>query len=356
MTSMVSGGKTKANTIVAHSRDRSRVSVRARVRTALMTITLSMRVPDGAGTGRNGVVGFVSATKASSRVGRWTTRSSGVRPRAEQLGDHRDARRGVAAHLGLAVQHVGTDDARHSLDAVEAKRLVEPEPDVGRTADCGHQVGGPSLVGEAAVVEDADAVTQPFGFVHEVGDEDHRRSRVADLLDEVPRLATSCGVEALGELVEEHESRLVDECEGEEQPLTLAAGQGAERAALERTELPTVAQLAPVDEVARKGGEQAECLADLDAVGERRRLELSADQVAVTDLVGVGDRVEAEQRDRPGVAAAQALDRLDGGGLAGAVRSEQSEDLAVPDVEADVVQDVDVPVGLAQSRDGEGRW
>ena len=60
---------------------------------------------------------------------------------------------------------------------------------------------------------------------------------------------------------------------------------------------------------------------------------------ACADLVGllVGD-VHAVHKDLPAGGRQQAGDDIDQGGLAGAVRTDQAEDLAAPQSEADAVQ------------------
>jgi hypothetical protein len=61
-------------------------------------------------------------------------------------------------------------------------------------------------------------------------------------------------------------------------------------------------------------GEQVHGLADGDPVGQRRVLELGADQPR--HPVGLGLRVDAEHADASGVGDAQPVRALDGGGLA----------------------------------------
>ncbi len=51
---------------------------------------------------------------------------------------------------------------------------------------------------------------------------------------------------------------------------------------------------------------------------------------------------------RPGIGVAQPDDALDRRGFAGAVRTEQAEDLAVPYVEADAAHRLDAVVPLTQ--------
>jgi len=57
-------------------------------------------------------------------------------------------------------------------------------------------------------------------------------------------------------------------------------------------------------------------------------------------------RVEAADRNSPTVKIAQAFENFDGGGLAGAVGSEQAENLAFFHIEADAADGFDVAVTL----------
>jgi hypothetical protein len=83
-------------------------------------------------------------------------------------------------------------------------------------------------------------------------------------------------------------------------------------------------------------------------------LHLALLELGAEDLAGgpvLGDGVEAGHPDPARVGDAQALDALDGGGLAGAVRAEDAEDLALLDAEGDTVDDGSAAVGLAQVAD-----
>ena len=66
-------------------------------------------------------------------------------------------------------------------------------------------------------------------------------------------------------------------------------------------------------------------------------------------------RVLAEDADLAGVGRAEALQDLDGGGLAGAVGPENGDDLAAVDLEVDAAHDLAVAVGLAQAADADHR-
>ena len=79
----------------------------------------------------------------------------------------------------------------------------------------------------AAVAEDRDAIGEPLGLLHQVGDEQDGHAAIADRLDEVPGLAARLRVEPGRELVEDRDPRPADEREGDRQALLLAAGEVA---------------------------------------------------------------------------------------------------------------------------------
>jgi hypothetical protein len=96
-------------------------------------------------------------------------------------------------------------------------------------------------------------------------------------------------------------------------------------------------------------GEQPQCLADPQLVGQGSVLQLGAD--AAAQAVAGRRRVEAEDLRRAAVRPTQALEDLDGGRLSGAVGAEQAEQLATADGEGHAVEDVGRPVALAQPID-----
>ena len=100
---------------------------------------------------------------------------------------------------------------------------------------------------------------------------------------------------------------------------------------------PALEQLAPVGRVRVERGVQLEGLAHLQLLRQLGLLQLHADPLV--QPVSVGPRVEPEDPDLPAITFAQALQALDRGGLARAVRAEDAEDLALIDVERDAVHD-----------------
>ena len=143
----------------------------------------------------------------------------------------------VAAQLDAVA---GEADGAHATDRTEigglGLRIGERHSDAGTVLL--DQLGRRAVGDEPAVTHHHDPVAEDLGLVGEVGDEHDRRPAVADPLDEVPDDAPRRGVEPLGELVEEHDLGLVDERQGDEQPLTLTARQRAERLAPQLVESP----------------------------------------------------------------------------------------------------------------------
>jgi hypothetical protein len=99
--------------------------------------------------------------------------------------------------------------------------------------------------------------------------------------------------------------------------------------------------------------EQLDQLAGGEEWEERGRLQLDTDHGA--DLVGLADGVEARHLDAAGVGLAQALDHLEGGGLAGAVGAEDAEDLAGADVEVDAGDGGEAFVAFDEAADLDDR-
>src|SRR5262249_43224133 len=92
-------------------------------------------------------------------------------------------------------------------------------------------------------------------------------------------------------------------------------------------------------------------LPDLDPLLQLRLLQLDAD--ALLQFVDVAERIETEHRDGAAIRHPQPFDALERGRLAGAVRSDQAEDLAVVHLERHLVHGDGGAVGLAASRDAD---
>ena len=102
-----------------------------------------------------------------------------------------------------------------------------------------------------------------------------------------------------------------------------------------------------------EGAEQAHRFLDRQLVGELRFLELDAE--ALPQLAFVRGPAQAQHLDLARVGGEQALEDLDRGGLAGAVRAEQPEALAALDRERQPVDGDHRAVALHQIRAAHGR-
>ena len=78
-------------------------------------------------------------------------------------------------------------------------------------------------VDDAAVLDDGDAIAEAFGFFHQMSGEEDGFAAFADAADEIPDCSTSLRIETGGQLVEEDHFGIVDEREGDEEALLLAA-------------------------------------------------------------------------------------------------------------------------------------
>ena len=201
--------------------------------------------------------------------------------------------------------------------------------------------------------DDRDAVGEGLRLVHVVRGEEDRLAQVAQAADHVPGLAARRGVEAGGRLVEEEQLGVADQGEGDVEPPLLPA---RERRGPGVRLLGEADQLHRLVDVAR-GGVVAGVL--LDGLPRRELrdqpglLEDEADAVAPGAIRLL--RIDAEHAHLAGVAGAVALEDLDRGRLARAVRSDEGEDLAGADLEIDPPHRLEAVVGLAQALDADHR-
>src|SRR5687767_993395 len=102
-----------------------------------------------------------------------------------------------------------------------------------------------------------------------------------------------------------------------------------------------------------EAAEQVEDLGDRELRVQGCRLE--ADPDPWLERVRFTGDVETQDADLATVRGAQALEDLDGRGLAGAVGAQQAEDLARSDVEVDAGDGLDVAVALGQAANPDDR-
>ena len=178
-----------------------------------------------------------------------------------------------------------------SESAVAATLVVrQREPDRCLAGVPGDQLGRGPVVEHPPVAHRNDPVAQRLCLVELVRDQQHRRTGVVELGDRRPDLAPGGRVEALGELVEDHQPGPVEQRQHQEQPLPLAAAQARERGPASVRQPELLQQPVTVGRPAT--GEQVDRLGDPEPVRQAGALQLAAD--LLSQPVGVPDRVQAQ--------------------------------------------------------------
>ncbi len=147
-------------------------------------------------------------------------------------------------------------------------------------------------VDDAAVVDDGDAIAQPLCLLHEVSGHEDRLAALADAAHQVPDGAPGLRIEPGGELVEEHELRVVDQGERDEQPLLLASRERHEPGVPLLRQAELIEQPIGVHRLRVQRCPQVERLPDLDPLLQLRFLELDADPIL--QFVNVVRRIQRQ--------------------------------------------------------------
>ncbi len=169
---------------------------------------------------------------------------------------------------------------------------------------------------------------------------------------EVPRVPSRRGVEAGGGLVEEEQLGPPGERHAEVEPAALAAGQRPDERVALADEPDEVDDLVHRARRGVGGAVELDRLADGEVRADPGLLRDDADPLA--ERAASPLRVDAEDADVAGAAPPIPLEDLDGRRLAGAVGTEQREDLAAGDGQVDAGDGVDVVIGLVQASNDDG--
>ena len=124
---------------------------------------------------------------------------------------------------------------------------------------------------------------------------------------------------------------MIDERQGDEESLLLAAGEAGEGRSAPSLQPPALKDHTPRGRLGREGGEEVQRLPDPDPVGQRRLLKLAAD--APAQLAGLPRGIQPQDPDLALIGVAQPLHALHRGRLAGAVGPEQAKDLPLLDLQ-----------------------
>ena len=284
-------------------------------------------------------------------------------PKPDAGGLQRVEQRGDAGALALGVVGVGqllAVGGEGEMVGVERRRdgvdgLVQLQRQL-LAAELAHQFDLVLDQDDLALVDDADPVGHLLGLFDVMGGEDDGDARRAQRPHQLPHVLAQFDVDAGGRLVEKQDLRLVRQRLGDQHPPLHAAGQRHDPGVFLVPQRQLPEHLLDVAGIRRLAEQPAG-----KAHGRRRRLEgvggqflrHQADQAARGAIVG--EDVVAVDGDRARGRLHDAADDIDQRRLAGAVRPEQRKDLAVADLQVDVLQGLEARgVGLVEMRNGNG--
>jgi small GTP-binding protein len=204
-----------------------------------------------------------------------------------------------------------------------------------------------------AAIDDRHAIAQPCRLLHVVRGEQDRTAARLQLLDDLPDLPARGGVEPGGRLIEKEHLRIADQRTGERQALLLPAGELAYEGPTLLLEADRGERLLGPEPLAIEAAKQLGELDDAELLGEACLLQLHAETAA--QPLPVALPALAQDLERAAVGREQSLEELDGGGLAGAVRTQKPEALARFDGEIETVHRHQVAVALHQAAASERR-
>jgi len=191
-----------------------------------------------------------------------------------------------------------------------------------------------------------------------VGGEQDRSAAGLEAFDQLPELPAGLGIEPRGGLVEKEEPGIAHQGTRQREALPLPAGKLAHSGAGLLLQLDQRNDVAGGGARAVEAAEEGDRLRHRELLGELGFLERDTQQLA--QLAVVPAPAVAEHEHLAAVRLGQSLADLDRGGLAGAVRAQQAETLAGPDLQIDPVHCDDVAIALAkpaheQRRGSRGR-
>ena len=203
---------------------------------------------------------------------------------------------------------------------------LDRELDDVLAAEPGDQLPRRAQGDDLALVDDRDAIAEPFGLVHVVGGEKNGPAAFPQAANDVPELAARLWVQARGGLVEEEQLRVADQRNGNREPLLLTAGKLFDQGVglgLQRDPSDGLVDAQSGTVETAKDDQQ---LAHRLLVGEPRLLQRHAD--SLTDRRRVAPPPPTEDLDLARSGLVESLENLDGRRLARAVGAKQAEALA----------------------------
>src|SRR6267143_4479192 len=278
-----------------------------------------------------------------------------LEPPLLQQGEQRGERAMQLRHGQRQSPPTGTGtDRGHAADATDriheilGDAVAERELDDVLRAERRDQLAWRAERDDLAVIHDRDAVAQPLGFLHVVRREQHGAASGAKPADDLPQLPARVRVETRRRLVEEQQLGLAHQRARHRQPLLLSAGERHHARLPLFVELDEREHFLDRVRLAIKRSKQREYFADRELVGELRCLQLNAQPLAQRAPGSAFAPRRPQNLDVAAVGRRQPLEDLDGGGLPGAVRAEQSKALARAHGEIEARDSHDVTEALGQ--------
>ena len=197
---------------------------------------------------------------------------------------------------------------------------------------------------DGAVVEHDRSVGELLDLVEVLAGDEHAGAAFGDLGDEVPQLEAAAWVEAGGGFVEEQERRFADQRGAEVEPAPHPTRVGAHPALggvgePERVDQRGAAGATVVIAEPVEAADQLEVLAPCQQLVDRR--VLTGEPEVAACLRRLPGHVRSAHGDVAVVGVEEGGDDVDECRLAGAVRTEQTDDLPGADVEVDAAQCLD---------------
>ena len=223
----------------------------------------------------------------------------------------------TSAAVVVQSERFGEDD--------DVKSRVGGEDDLVDSVVAG-EVGWRSQRREPTAVDDGDAVAQRLRFVHRMCREQYRHTAGAERSHKIPCRRTRVRVHAGGRLIEKHDAGTSRERGRQRQALRLTAREAPYRGARRLSKSDEVEQRVGILGRLVVRGEQPQQLEGPQARIQPTRLQHDPDLGTQTSAVPYG--IEAKDPHCPRIGPPVPFEDLDGRGFPGAVRAEQTEDLA----------------------------
>ena len=214
------------------------------------------------------------------------------------------------------------------------------------------RISRPAAVGhDPALADQHDPVGVLVGLLEVVRREQHRPALLGVAPDGGPEGTAALDVHAGGRLVEEQQRRVRQQRHREPQPLLLTARALGHLAVGDAGDAGVLEHLVDRPGVREQAGGVGDRLPDAEVLDQAAGLHHRADQAAGDRL----PRLQAEHADLAGRGPRQPEHHVDGRGLAGAVRPEERDDLALLELEVDAAHGLDVAEGLGHPRERDRR-